>query len=97
VAVVGSAASAIQAVVEVAKVARALTVFQRTPNWLLPKENYEYSKLQKLLFQVGFHSLLLVFALVSVSVENVLFFFGFDLVCVVCVCFFFFVFFCIIF
>jgi cation diffusion facilitator CzcD-associated flavoprotein CzcO len=52
VAVIGSAASAIQAVVEVAKVARALTVFQRTPNWLLPKENYEYTRTHKFLFQV---------------------------------------------
>jgi cation diffusion facilitator CzcD-associated flavoprotein CzcO len=37
VGVVGCAASAVQLIPEVAKVAGHLTVFQRTPNWLLPR------------------------------------------------------------
>ena len=37
VAVVGSAASAIQLIPEVAKVAARLTVFQRSANWILPR------------------------------------------------------------
>eukprot|EP01059_Diplonema_ambulator_P019423 TRINITY_DN3264_c0_g2_i2.p1 TRINITY_DN3264_c0_g2~~TRINITY_DN3264_c0_g2_i2.p1 ORF type:complete len:561 (+),score=164.05 TRINITY_DN3264_c0_g2_i2:59-1684(+) len=41
VAVVGSAASAVQAIPHIAKHAAHLTVFQRTPNWVLPKEGGE--------------------------------------------------------
>ncbi|GAB3676837.1 flavin-containing monooxygenase [Salinisphaera aquimarina] len=37
VAVIGSGASAIQVVPEVAKAAAQLTVFQRTPSWIMPK------------------------------------------------------------
>ena len=37
VGVIGCAASAVQLIPEVAKVAGHLTVFQRTPNWLLPR------------------------------------------------------------
>jgi len=37
VAVIGTGASAVQAIPEVAQVARHLTVFQRTPIWCLPK------------------------------------------------------------
>lgn len=37
VAVIGSAASAVQLVPEVAKIAAHLTVFQRTPNWVVPR------------------------------------------------------------
>lgn len=43
VAVIGSAASAIQIVPEVAKIARHLSVFQRTPNWILPRNDSDYS------------------------------------------------------
>lgn len=39
VAVIGSAASAVQLIPEVAKVAERLVVFQRSPNWVLPKED----------------------------------------------------------
>jgi cyclohexanone monooxygenase len=39
VAVIGSAASAVQLVPEVAKVAASLTVYQRTANWVLPKDD----------------------------------------------------------
>lgn len=47
VAVIGSAASAIQIVPEVANVARYLTVFQRTPNWILPRNDRDYSRKEK--------------------------------------------------
>lgn len=40
VAVVGAAASAVQCVPEIARVAEHVTVFQRTPNWFLPAPNY---------------------------------------------------------
>jgi cation diffusion facilitator CzcD-associated flavoprotein CzcO len=43
VGVVGCAASAVQLIPEVAKVAGHLTVFQRTPNWLLPRFDRELS------------------------------------------------------
>ncbi|MEH3048497.1 flavin-containing monooxygenase [Sphingomonas adhaesiva] len=39
VGVVGSAASAVQLIPEVAKVAGHLTVFQRTPNWVVPRND----------------------------------------------------------
>ena len=44
VGVVGSAASAVQLIPEVAKVAGHLTVFQRTPNWLLPRMDREITE-----------------------------------------------------
>ncbi len=37
IAVIGSAASAVQIIPELAKVAKKLTVFQRTPNWVIPR------------------------------------------------------------
>jgi len=40
VGVVGSAASALQLVPEVARVARRVVVFQRTPNWIAPTPEY---------------------------------------------------------
>ncbi|MFN0028197.1 MAG: flavin-containing monooxygenase [Acidimicrobiales bacterium] len=42
VAVVGSAASAVQVVPEVAQRAAAVTVFSRTPNWVMPRNNRTY-------------------------------------------------------
>jgi len=44
VGVIGSAASAVQLIPEVAKVAGHLTVFQRTPNWLLPRMDREIAE-----------------------------------------------------
>ena len=41
-AVVGTGASSVQLVPEVAKVAHRLTVFQRTGNWFLPRRNRSY-------------------------------------------------------
>ena len=44
VAVIGSAASAVQFVPEVAKAAGELTVYQRTANWVLPKIDTPYTE-----------------------------------------------------
>lgn len=44
VGVIGSAASAVQCIPEIAKRARHLTVFQRTPNWVLPKNEEPYRR-----------------------------------------------------
>jgi cyclohexanone monooxygenase len=43
VAVVGSAASAVQSIPELAKAAGQLYVFQRSANWVLPKEDVEHT------------------------------------------------------
>lgn len=47
--VIGSAASAVQCVPEVARLARTLHLFQRTPNWILPKKDRPYTP-QKLAY-----------------------------------------------
>ena len=47
VAVIGSAASAVQFVPEIVPKLDQLHIFQRTPNWVLPKENEPYSEEQK--------------------------------------------------
>ncbi len=44
VAVIGTGASAVQFVPEIARVARSLTVFQRTGNWFLPRRNRPYPR-----------------------------------------------------
>jgi cation diffusion facilitator CzcD-associated flavoprotein CzcO len=44
VGVIGCAASAVQIIPEVAKTAAHLTVFQRSPNWLLPRMDREISE-----------------------------------------------------
>lgn len=51
VAVVGSGASAIQVVPAVQPLAKELKVFQRTPSWVVPKADYEYSELEKMLYR----------------------------------------------
>jgi cyclohexanone monooxygenase len=50
VAVVGTGASAIQFVPEVARRAARLTLFQRTPPWILPKPDRAYHPVEKRLF-----------------------------------------------
>jgi len=45
VAVIGSGASAVQFVPEIAREVAALTVFQRTGNWFLPRQNRRYNTL----------------------------------------------------
>lgn len=47
IAIVGSAASAVQIVPEVAKIAGHLTVLQRTPNWVMPRGKKPYSEKQR--------------------------------------------------
>lgn len=47
VAVVGSAASAIQIVPEIAKRAEVVTVFQRTPNYVVPRNDRHYSSRER--------------------------------------------------
>ena len=51
VGVIGNAASAVQLVPTVAEMASELTVFQRTPNYLLPRPNRRYSAWTKALFR----------------------------------------------
>lgn len=46
VAVIGTGASAVQAVPEIAKVAAAVTVFQRTPPWMVPKDDRAFTGAQ---------------------------------------------------
>jgi cation diffusion facilitator CzcD-associated flavoprotein CzcO len=51
IAVIGSAASAVQIVPELTKLASHLTVFQRTPNWVIPRWNWRYSARSEALFR----------------------------------------------
>ena len=51
VAVIGSAASAVQVLPEVAKLAAEVFVFSRTPNWVTPRNNVLYSHEQKQLLR----------------------------------------------
>lgn len=51
VAVIGNGASAIQFVPEIAKVAARLTLFQRSPNWIVPRMNRPYSEAEKATFR----------------------------------------------
>ncbi len=50
IAVIGSAASAIQVVPELARKAARVDIWQRTPNHIVPRGNYAYSDRQKALF-----------------------------------------------
>ncbi|MBL1075380.1 NAD(P)/FAD-dependent oxidoreductase [Nocardia sp. 2] len=45
IAVIGTGATALQLIPELAKVARHLTVFQRTPIWLAPKPDFDFNPL----------------------------------------------------
>jgi cation diffusion facilitator CzcD-associated flavoprotein CzcO len=51
VAVVGTGASAIQFIPRIASEVRQLTVYQRTPNWLLPRRNHVYRPLLRTLIR----------------------------------------------
>lgn len=51
VVIVGSAASAVQIVPEIAKVVGHLTVLQRTPNWIMPRGRKFYSESQRAWFR----------------------------------------------
>ena len=50
VAIIGSAASAVQVIPEIAKQVAHLDVYQRTPNWIMPRMSYEYPKWARGLF-----------------------------------------------
>jgi cation diffusion facilitator CzcD-associated flavoprotein CzcO len=49
--VIGTGASGIQAIPELAKIASHVTVFQRTPAWVLPKADRPISPLEKRLYE----------------------------------------------
>ncbi|HWJ81532.1 MAG TPA: NAD(P)/FAD-dependent oxidoreductase [Nocardioides sp.] len=51
VAVIGTGASAIQIVPELQKVVGRLDVYQRTPNWVIPRNERKYTSLEKQLFR----------------------------------------------
>ncbi|KAB7742138.1 NAD(P)-binding protein [Parvibaculum sedimenti] len=53
VGVIGSAASAVQLIPEVAKVAKHLTVFQRTPNWVIPRLDRPITEEEKALMMTA--------------------------------------------
>ena len=51
IALVGSAAAAVQILPEIAPLAEHVTVFQRSPNWILPRGRKEFSRLTRALFK----------------------------------------------
>jgi cation diffusion facilitator CzcD-associated flavoprotein CzcO len=51
VAVVGTGASAVQVAPRLAGVARHLTVFQRTPAWIVPRNDRRHTRLERALFR----------------------------------------------
>lgn len=51
IAVIGSAASALQIVPEIAKTARQVSLFQRTPNYVIPRHDRNYMALEKWCFR----------------------------------------------
>ncbi|WP_440958087.1 flavin-containing monooxygenase [Oceanicaulis sp. LC35] len=59
VVMIGSAASAIQVLPHAANAASELTVFQRTPNWIIPKPDRAFTGVEKWLFRhaPGYHGL----------------------------------------
>lgn len=55
VAIVGSAASAVQIIPEIAKEVKHLTVFQRTPNWVIPRLDRPITDEEKTLMMTAPH------------------------------------------
>jgi cation diffusion facilitator CzcD-associated flavoprotein CzcO len=51
VASIGAGASAVQYVPQVAAVAEHVTIFQRTPNWVIPKNDRDYTEIEKALIR----------------------------------------------
>jgi cyclohexanone monooxygenase len=51
VAVIGTGASAVQLVPEVQKLAAQVDVYQRTPNWIIPRNERRFTRLEKELFR----------------------------------------------
>jgi cation diffusion facilitator CzcD-associated flavoprotein CzcO len=52
VAVIGTAASAVQLVPQIAPIVRRLQVFQRTPNWIVPRLDRAYREWEKALYRL---------------------------------------------
>ncbi|MBU2695871.1 NAD(P)/FAD-dependent oxidoreductase [Pimelobacter sp. 30-1] len=50
IAVIGTGASAVQLVPELQKIAGHVDVYQRTPNWIIPRNEREFSALEKTVF-----------------------------------------------
>lgn len=48
---IGAGASAVQYVPQVAKTAERVTIFQRTPNWIIPKNDRDYSDFENALIR----------------------------------------------
>ena len=53
VALIGSAASAVQIAPPLATAAARLTIFQRTPSWILPRPDRAHGRLERALLRVG--------------------------------------------
>ncbi len=51
IAVIGSAASAVQIVPELAKISARVSVLQRTANWIIPRMDRPYSRFEKAMFR----------------------------------------------
>lgn len=51
IAVIGTGSSAIQIVPEMARVAEHVTVYQRTPTWVMPKDNHRYDESERALIR----------------------------------------------
>ena len=51
VGIIGSAASALQVIPEIVDKVAHLDVYQRTPNWIIPRQDYAYPKWVKSLFE----------------------------------------------
>ena len=51
ISIIGSAASAIQIIPEVAKIAKEVKVFQRTPNYIIPRSDRAYTNKEKNIFK----------------------------------------------
>lgn len=53
VGVLGTGSSAVQVIAEAAKVAREVKVFQRRPNWILPKDARDFTPLERALHRIA--------------------------------------------
>jgi cyclohexanone monooxygenase len=51
IAVIGTGASAVQIVPELQKIAGHVDVYQRTPNWIIPRNERSFTKLEKAVFR----------------------------------------------
>ncbi|KAG9245932.1 hypothetical protein BJ878DRAFT_323165 [Calycina marina] len=49
--IIGNGATAAQVIPEIAKVCKSLTIFQRTPNWMVPRNDAEISTTRKAVFK----------------------------------------------